>query len=633
MATYSVKAPDGGTYQIQGPDDADPSDVISQVMGGHKPQSLDYLGNGQTAPTGSPAAIAARNPATSGTESYFDIPSMSLKQRPSDPFVAGMGKASVDIGRGAGQMIGAVSRQDVADSRKLDAPLMATTAGKAGNIVGTAADLLPTAFIPGAGTLAGAGAIGAGTGLLQPSTSTGETAANTAIGGVMGPAAVGVGRGLGALYQGAKSAVEPLLAGGQERIAARTLQSFAGDPAAQAAAATRLSAPPGVLPGVQPTTAELADNAGLAQLERTVRNNPEGLTALTARNQANRGAMTGALGQIAQTPADVAAATAARSATVDPLYQAARSATVPADAELGRILARPSVQQAWDRAAQLAAERGETLTGQNANDINGGTLQYLKMALQDATNAGPQRGMGAHEIAATRSTLGDLQGWIGRNVPELRTADQAFAQGSAPINQMQIGQELSNRLQPALADFGNNSRLNAASYANAVRGGDAIAQNVTGNARATLAGTLTPDQTTTIRQIGEQLARRANADELGRAVGSNTGQNLASQNLLRQLAGPLGLPQGMAEKVAGSTLAQTIARPYQFAASAGEPRIMQALTRASLDPQYAAQLLRQQPNSQIARMIWARQGLLGVPAGLATPGVSQGLLGLANAPQ
>jgi hypothetical protein len=619
MATYSVKGPNGETYSIQGPDDADPSDVIAQVTGANaKGRSFDALPGGGTAPTGSPQAVAARSP---------------ISQSNLQNWLAGAGKATEDIGRGVGQMVGLESRADVQASRERDAPLMATKAGKFGDITGTAVDLLPTARIPGAGTLAGAAAIGAGTGLLQPSTSTKETLLNAGAGGLMGPAAILAGRGIGSLYQGARSALEPLFQGGQERIAGRTLQSFAGDPAAQAAAAANLGRPPAVLPGVQPTTAEIANNPGLAQLERTVRNNPEGLTALTARNQANRAAMTGALQQIAGTDADQAAAAAARSAASRPLYQAAGQVTVPADAELGRILARPSVQNAWARAAQLAAERGETLTGQNANDISGNTLQYLKMALQDTANAGPQRGMGSHELGSVRATMGDLQDWITRNVPQLRAADQAYAAGSAPINQMQIGRELSDRLQPALADFGNNSRLNAASYANAVRNGDQLAQNVTGNARATLAGTLTPDQTTTIRQIGEQLARRANADELGRAVGSNTAQNLASQNLLRQIAGPLGMPQGLAERMAGSTLGQSIARPYQWAAAAGEPRIMQTLTRASLDPQYAAQLLRQQPNSPLARMIWARQGLLGAPAATASPMITQGLLGSGNAPQ
>lgn len=578
-------------------------------------KSLDAIPGGQTVPTGSPAAVAARSPVSqSDTQNFF----------------AGAGKATYDLGRGAGQWLGLESRQDVADSRARDAALMGTKAGKAGLLTGTVADLLPAMWVPGANTMAGAAAIGAGAGLLQPSTSSGETLGNTVLGGATGPLGPMAGRGVGALYQGARAALEPLFQGGQQRIAARTLQSFAGGPQAAQQAATNLAHPPAVLPGVQPTTAELANNAGLAQLERTLRNNPENLTALTARNQANRAAMTGALQNIAGTDADMATAQTARATAAQPLYDAARDAVVPADAQLGQLLARPSMQAAWGRAEQLAAERGEALVGQNANDIRGRTLQYLKMALQDTTDAGPQRGMGAHELNATRSTLGDLQGWITRNVPALRTADQAYAAGSVPINRMQIGQQLSDRLQPALADFGNNSRLNANSFANAVRNGDQLAANATGNARATLAGTLTPDQNTTIRQIGEQLARRANADELGRAVGSNTGQNLASQNVLRQFLGPLGLPQSVGERAAQSTLGQTVLRPLQWAAQTGEPRILQQLANASLNPQEASRLLQMaQRNPRIAQALWARQGLLGTTASAG----AQGLMGSGNAAQ
>lgn len=105
-----------------------------------------------------------------------------------DKFLAGVGKAMTDTARGVGQMVGAVSRQDVADSRKLDAPLMDTGAGMAGNFAGNVAMLAPTAMIPGAATIPGAAAIGAVTGLAQPSVSTGETLQNTALGGVAGAA-------------------------------------------------------------------------------------------------------------------------------------------------------------------------------------------------------------------------------------------------------------------------------------------------------------------------------------------------------------------------------------------------------------------------------------------------------------
>lgn len=103
-----------------------------------------------------------------------------------DKFLAGVGKAMTDTARGVGQMVGAVSREDVANSRALDAPLMDTGAGMAGNFAGNVALLAPTAMIPGAATIPGAAVIGAVTGLAQPSTSTRETLQNVALGGAAG---------------------------------------------------------------------------------------------------------------------------------------------------------------------------------------------------------------------------------------------------------------------------------------------------------------------------------------------------------------------------------------------------------------------------------------------------------------
>jgi len=102
--------------------------------------------------------------------------------------VAGYGKAMPDIIRGIGQTLGLVSREDVAEARRRDEPLMRSGAGMAGNIAGNIAALVPTAAIPGATTLRGAGAIGAGIGAISPSASTEETAAN-----VLGGAALGAG--------------------------------------------------------------------------------------------------------------------------------------------------------------------------------------------------------------------------------------------------------------------------------------------------------------------------------------------------------------------------------------------------------------------------------------------------------
>lgn len=84
-------------------------------------------------------------------------------------------------------------RKGVENSRALDAPLMATGAGKAGNLAGNIAATLPALAIPGANTVAGAGLIGAGLGAAQPSASTQETLTNTAIGGAFSAAGQYVG--------------------------------------------------------------------------------------------------------------------------------------------------------------------------------------------------------------------------------------------------------------------------------------------------------------------------------------------------------------------------------------------------------------------------------------------------------
>lgn len=155
------------------------------------PRSFDSTPGGLV-PTGSVAAKAAQSPIatpdpTSSSPVDSEISSMLSNA------ASGTGKAFVDLARGAGQYLGLVSRQDVQNSRERDAPLMATGSGKVGNIVGNVAAAAPALAIPGANTIVGAGLIGAGTGALQPSTSTGETVRNTLIGGALGSGGQAIG--------------------------------------------------------------------------------------------------------------------------------------------------------------------------------------------------------------------------------------------------------------------------------------------------------------------------------------------------------------------------------------------------------------------------------------------------------
>lgn len=505
-------------------------------------------------------------------------------------FRAGWGKAAVDLGRGAGQWLGLVSREDVANSRERDQALMGTKAGRGGNFAGSVANAVPAAFVPGANTLAGSAVIGAGLGALQPSVSTGETVGNIGLGAATGPASVLAGRGIAAGYRGTKSLIEPFTKGGQERIAGRALTAFAGGPKAAQAAIDAIDNASPSLPGVQPTTAELTKNAGLSQLERTLKNNPELSTLFTDRSMANKNAVLNVLDDIAGDSAKMTAAKSAREAASAPLYEVAKSAKVRADSELGKLLARPSMASAWGRAEKLAAEAGDDIGAQGA-EVSGKTLHYLKMAMDDIADDPKTAGIGAHEARAVVATRNKLVEWIDSKIPEYKAAREAFREGSRPINQMQIGKELRDKLQPALADFGANTRIRPQSFAQAMREGDDLAASATGFSGAKMADVMDPSQMRLLNQAGEQFARRANADELGRAVGSNTGQNIVSQNVLRQFLGPFGLPESWVQRSAESTLMQSVMRPAQFAGKLGEERVLQRLAAAGLDPKQARRLL------------------------------------------
>ena len=72
--------------------------------------------------------------------------------------LAGTGQGMESIGRHVANLVGLESNQDLADAQKLDAPLLNTTAGKIGNLVGETAATAP--FMMGGGELAGAGKLG-----------------------------------------------------------------------------------------------------------------------------------------------------------------------------------------------------------------------------------------------------------------------------------------------------------------------------------------------------------------------------------------------------------------------------------------------------------------------------------------
>lgn len=534
-----------------------------------------------------------------------------------DKFRAGAGKAMVDTARGLGQVVGLVDRQDVAESRKRDAPLLKTTAGTAGDVVGNLAMLAPTALIPGAATIPGAALIGAATGLAAPSTSTGETLTNIGLGAVTGPASVVAGRAIGSGVQATKALVEPFTKSGQEAMAARTLQNFVGD---RQAAARALQGGRALVPGSTPTMAQASGDSGLAQLERTLRNNPETGPLIESQLAAQRAARLKAVQDIAGTDDYYNAIKSGRATFAAEDYANAMRDGIDAgmaralQPQISALMERPSIQQAKQAAQSLAKEQNITID--KWGSIEG--LDWLKKGLDDLISAAKKPGssIGDAKLRALVQTKNDLMSVIEEVAPKYKAANDNFAAMSQQVNSMDVARDLLNRMQSPLARAGASQREMKNEFARALE------QSMSSTKRATgidmpIDRVMQPQDVATLKNVVADMARSAAAEDAGRALGSPTAQNLAAQNLLRRTLGPTGLPQSWAE----STALQGLLSPYSaLTRMAGSDRaVMERLARASLDPQDAASLLLMQPSV-------SRIGLLAPEAMRYAPAASLGLL-------
>jgi hypothetical protein len=537
-----------------------------------------------------------------------------------DKFRAGAGKAIVDLGRGVGQLVGAVSREDVAESRKRDKALMDTGAGMAGNLAGNLAALAPTAMIPGANTITGGAVAGGLIGLLQPSVSTDETVRNVAFGGAAGAAVPAAVRG-GKMV---KAAAEPFYERGRNAIVGRALNSAAGDDAAAVAQRLRQAGQPFVgpqqpgpvratmgelVPGSAPTVGQAAGNPGVAALERAAAaGNPQVTNAMAAMMEGQNTARVEALRNMAGTDGARMFATEMRDGTANQLYGAARrggvdaaALTPQAQANIASFAKRvPAPVMA--RARQLAQMGGEPMT--NETSVQG--LHWVKMALDDMISSAKRSGDTAMARQATQLQKDLLVGMDAMS-PAYQQARQTFQQMSRPVNQMEVAQEITNRAVSPLT-----GRLQPNAYARALS--DQTAARATGMQGATLENTMSNQQMNTLASILDDVRRAEAAQTVGRGVGSDTVQKLAYTNLIDQA----GVPTFMRNMTLPQIVGGAAGRVADAAYGRANRELGNRLAEVMLDPAMAAELMTQASPRELNRMLQLLQrGASG--AALAAP--------------
>ena len=195
-----------------------------------------------------------------------------------------------------------------------------------------------------AGRMALAGAI---PGALEYGTM-GERAGRAAAGAAAGVAVPA----LAAVGKTAKGFVEPLYQGGREAIASRLLNKVAGSDAA--AVAARLKAAGELVPGSLPTAAQVAENGGIAALERAASQaNP---SEYTARAMEQASARLNALRGIAGDDAAKEAQQKIVNETAKRFYGDAFKESIDVTPDLVKLASRPSMRAAEKRAVSLADE-------------------------------------------------------------------------------------------------------------------------------------------------------------------------------------------------------------------------------------------------------------------------------------
>jgi hypothetical protein len=161
---------------------------------------------------------------------------------------------------------------------------------------------------------------------------------------------------------------------------------------------------------------------------------------------------------------------------------------------------------------------------------------------------------GATSRAASLSALkSSVDNWTQRYIPGVQAAKDAYAQGSVPINTMEVGQQIANGLGTRAMNAGGAPEIQMMPFRSALtkatNSGDAAKYGIDANALQSLQG------------IGQDLQRATVSNSI-KSPGSDTAYNLAANGwLARQLYGPTFGGAGNLGKAAGAIGAAALGHP------------------------------------------------------------------------
>lgn len=519
----------------------------------------------------------------------------------SQNLVAGFGAALPQMGRGISQIVrslgpqyaasadflGMPNQADIDETTKRDKALLSTKMGRGGNIAGKIGLSLPA--VAAGATLPAAAGVGAVMGAVEPVTSDESRLGNIAMGGGMGVGGVVAGRALGAVYQGGRALVEPFTEAGRTKIAGRMIQRFAEDPSRISNVTNRPT-----MTGAQPTLAEQTGDRGLARLQDSLRSvDPLIENQIGGRLAENNASRVNALRGLAGQDGARDFAVANRAGTAEQLYESAfkaNGAMSPSQLKamdsllksnkIDTLMKSPAIQEAMDAARTNAANRGKPM---DAGSIEG--LHDMKLAL-DGMMKDPKNAAQAAKLKGIQTARDRLVDVIETLSPDYKGARVNYAQMSKPVNSMDIAELLTKKGFSNGSDLSGNPTINRNALMGALKDEGALMKQATGrNLGNSLGNVMKPEDLNMLRAIASETDRAGAVATAGNGPGSATAQRMASQNVLRQILGPTGLPESWAENALANTV---VGKPLNLIyGGIAEPKIQQALARAVLNPEEA----------------------------------------------
>lgn len=672
MPKFQVTAPDGFTYEITAPDGASESDALSHFQSQWQPKQ-------QTPQIEEPTGL--------------------------NGFWVGAGKGMNDVARGVGELVGHPNWTGIEPYKPADDAINNSTSGTIGQVVGNMVATSPAMLIPGANTLVGGTAIGAGTGALTTEGDLGKRLESGAMGGVGG--LVGGALPYAANLLG-KIAAPFGSTSSKEATIGRMLNHITGDNAPDII--SRLENTQSAVPGTKLTAGEVSNSGGISGMQNFLAGTAENKEAFNFRNQENWAARQAALGDIAGNESRMNAAKQARRDGTASDYASIHDTQVQSDTDLERILGTNAGKSAVANARKLASneyrqfgektpfaseseqqafantdpiivasrthwtqqpidyERDNMLTAirklgginkdlaqqtygnemfsngkqsfdnvYSAPELSEKDLLMERLGrLTDAIekqNAPKKRiepvktdpseisyyGKDLHNInrslgaaAADRNidpvlrqsignVYGDFQSALEQKIPGLLDVNTRYKELSQPINQMEAGQELLNRLNGNKSDHKTVGKEAMNQYLTALDDvkGTFLKKTLKGGANySSLDELYSPEQMAVLNGVGDDLARKVQHQTNAAAAGSNTAQNFSMNGIAEAagipsyLSGTLQVLSSLPGLNVSKPIMGLLGKGVDAAYSAPEKRMKGMLADALLDPKETARLMK-----------------------------------------